>query len=252
MLQFSATSNGKALRLFCIPHAGGGPSVYRGWREALVPALDVVVVELPGREGRFRETPYRRIDEVVDALTNAVVPVVQDGRPFAFFGNSLGGLIAFETLHAVRLATGLEAEHLFVSSTGAPQLLRETPRMSRFSDAALVQEISKRYGSIPSAVLEDTELMEAMLPILRADMSVVESYRPQLPRPLLCAITAFSGSQDRTLSVNDVRGWGEQTMSSFCHVVLDEGHLYLQSARDFLTSRVRETLLEQQRTVCVR
>lgn len=252
MLQFSATSNDKALRLFCIPHAGGGPSAYRGWREALAPEFDIAIVELPGREGRFGETPYRRIDEVVDALARAVIPVVQDGRPFAFFGHSLGGLIAFETLHAVRHVSGLEAEHLFVSSTGAPQTHRAMPQISGLSDAELVQEIGKRYGAIPLAVLEDAELMAAMLPVLRADMGVVESYRPQAPRPLPCAITAFSGSRDRSLSTSDVGSWREQTASSFNHVVLDEGHLYLQSARDFLTSRVRKTLLEQQRMACVR
>jgi medium-chain acyl-[acyl-carrier-protein] hydrolase len=249
MLQFSATSNDKALRLFSIPHAGGGPSVYRGWREALAPEFDMIIAELPGREGRFGEAQYQRIDDVVNALTNAVIPVIRDGQPFAFFGNSLGGLIAFETLHAIRQMTGLEAEHLFVSSVGAPQLHRAVPRMSQLSDADLVREVCERYGSIPSAVLEDADLMAAMLPILRADVSVIESYRPVAPRPLSCAITAFSGSRDRTLSVSDVRAWREQTTTSFNHVVLDEDHLYLQNARNYLTSFIRETLQEPQRMV---
>ena len=249
MLQFSATSNDKALRLFSIPHAGGGPSVYRGWREALAPEVDLIIAELPGREGRFGEPQYQRIDDVINALTNAVIPVIRDGQPFAFFGNSLGGLIAFETLHAIRQITGLEAEHLFVSSVGAPQLHRAVPRMSQLSDADLVREICERYGSIPSAVLEDADLMAAMLPILRADVSVIESYRPVAPRPLSCGITAFSGSRDRTLSVSDVSAWREQTTSSFHHVVLDEDHLYLQNARNYLTSFIRETLQEQLRMV---
>jgi medium-chain acyl-[acyl-carrier-protein] hydrolase len=249
MLQFSATSNDKALRLFSIPHAGGGPSVYRGWREALAPEFDLIVAELPGREGRFGEPQYQRIDDVVNALTNAVVPVVRDGRPFAFFGNSLGGLIAFETLHAIRQITGLEAEHLFVSSVGAPHLHHSLPPMSHLSDEELVREICERYGSIPSAVLEDAELMAAMLPILRADVSVIESYCPRAPRPLSCGITAFSGSRDRTVSASNVRAWREQTTSSFNHVVLDEDHLYLQSARDYLITHVREILLGQQRVV---
>jgi surfactin synthase thioesterase subunit len=121
-------------------------------------------------------------------------------------------------------------------------------RISNLPDADFLREVCDRYNAIPSLALEDADLMASMLPILRAVARVIESYRPQPARPLSCAITAFSGSRDRTLSVSAVGAWREQTTSSFEHVVLDEGHLY-QSARDYLTSHVRETLLGQQRMV---
>jgi len=246
MLQFSVAPKNDVLRLFSIPHAGGGPSAFRGWRDALAPELDVVIVELPGRETRFAEAPYQRIDDVVRDLTRAIIPSIRNGQPFAFFGNSLGGLLAFETLQAIRGLTGLEAEHLFVSAIGAPHVPRTVPLISDLSDGDLIREICHRYDGIPSAVLEDAELMAAMLPTLRADLKVIESYRLREPRPLSCSITAFSGKRDMTIAISDVKAWREQTTSSFTHIILEEDHLYLQSARDYLTSCVRQTLLRQQ------
>src|ERR1700728_5443575 len=98
MLHVAAPSDHEVIRLFCVPHAGGGLSAFRGWQEELGPEVGTTIVRLPGREGRFREDPYRGIDLLVNDLTDAVLGSVKAGERFAFFGNSLGGLIAFETL----------------------------------------------------------------------------------------------------------------------------------------------------------
>jgi medium-chain acyl-[acyl-carrier-protein] hydrolase len=84
----------EAIRLFCIPHAGGGASAFRGWRESLLPEVEATVIQLPGREARFRERPYREMHHLVEDLAASVLPWLNPGQPFAFFGNSLGGLIA--------------------------------------------------------------------------------------------------------------------------------------------------------------
>lgn len=249
MFQLAPSFEGHIARLFCIPHAGGGPSAYRGWREALAPDLDVAIIELPGREARFREAPYRKIDDLVSHLADAVLSKTEDGQPFAFFGNSLGGLVAFETLHRIRTQSGLEAEHLFVSAVGAPHMPTQWGPIAQLSDSDFIREIRARYDGIPAAVLEDVDLFEAMLPMLRADMDVVESYKLQPPRPLVCPITAFSGMRDRAVQAKDVEAWSEQTISSFTHIRLDEDHLYLQSARGYLTAQIRNTLLRQLRIV---
>jgi medium-chain acyl-[acyl-carrier-protein] hydrolase len=249
MFQLAPTFEGQIARLFCIPHAGGGPSAYRGWREILAPDLDVVIIELPGREARFREAPYRKIDDLVSDLADAVLSKIEDGQPFAFFGNSLGGLVAFEALNRIRAQSGLEAEHLFVSAVGAPHMPIQMRPIAQLPDSDFIREIRARYAGIPAPVLEDADLFEAMLPMLRADIDVVESYRRQPPRPLACPITAFSGIRDKAVEVKDVEAWSEQTISSFTHIRLDEDHLYLQSARGYLTAQIRNTLFRQQRMV---
>jgi len=249
MFQIAPNLNRQVTRLFCVPHAGGGPSAFRGWREQLLPDIEATVIQLPGREARFREKPYFNLQLLVADLTQAVLPVLADGQRFAFFGNSLGGLIAFETLREIQRRTGREAMHFFVSATGAAHLPPPLPPMAHLGDRELIQEVSARYGGIPAQVLEDEEFLAAMLPTLRADISMLEAYERRAPRPLSCPITAFGGTRDRTVPITHLEGWREQTTSSFVRILLEEHHLYLQSAREMLTTYVRETLLAD---VCLR
>jgi len=243
LFQIAPSLEQQAIRLFCVPHAGVGPSAFRGWKEQLGPEIETTVVQLPGREGRFREKPYERLEVLANDLTEAVLPYLADGQRFAFFGNSLGGLISFETLHEIQRRTGRHAMHFFVSATAAAHIPPPLPPVGDLSDGELVREVSARYGGIPTLVLQDEEFLAAVLSTLRADLRMLEAYKRRTPHPLSCPITAFGGSRDWTVPVEHVDGWSEQTIASFTRVLLDEEHLYLQSAREKLIFHVRETLL---------
>ncbi|HTD55732.1 MAG TPA: alpha/beta fold hydrolase [Silvibacterium sp.] len=243
IIQNAPSRNRGAIRLFCVPHAGAGPSAFRGWKEQLGPEIEAIIIQLPGREGRFREEPYQNLERLVRDLAEAVVSCLDTGQRFAFFGNSLGGLIAFESLHEIRRRTGYEAVHLFVSATGAPHLPPVLPPMGHLSNRELIREVSERYGGIPLPILEDDEFLEAVVPALRADIRMLEAYDRTMPQRLSCPITAFGGRHDRTVPLPHLEGWREQTTSSFTKMLLDEEHLYLQSAREQLTGFIRETLL---------
>jgi medium-chain acyl-[acyl-carrier-protein] hydrolase len=243
MFQNAPSLNRGAIRLFCVPHAGAGPSAFRGWKEQLAPEIETTIIQLPGREGRFREEPYQSLKRLVSDLTQAVLPFLNAGQRFAFFGNSLGGLIAFESLHEIRRRTGYEALHLFVSATGAPHLPPVLPPMGHLGNRELIREVAERYGGIPPVILEDEEFLEAVVPALRADICMLEAYDRGVPQPLSCPITAFGGKRDRTVPLAHIEGWSEQTTSCFTRILLDEDHLYLQSAREQLTGCIRETLL---------
>src|ERR1700761_6803947 len=238
MLQGPIASDRRAIRLFCVPHAGGGPSAFRGWRDLLRPDVEISIIQLPGREGRFAEKPYLSMELLVRDLTDAVLADLLDGQRFAFFGNSLGGLIAFETLHEIRRRVGYDATHLFVSAAGAPHLPPPLPPMGHLGDRELVKEVSARYGAIPAPILEDREFLAAMLPVLRADIRMLEAYVRRTLRPVSCPITAVGGTRDQTVPAQHIEAWREQTTSSFTQIFLDEEHLFLQSARDQLTATI--------------
>jgi len=179
MFQTILKASSEAIRLFCIPHAGAGPSAFRGWVSDLAPEIEAVLVELPGREGRFSDPAYVDMELLVRDFTDAVLPYVDDVQEFAFFGNSMGGLVSFEVLQAIKAQTGQEATHLFVSATGAPQLPCPLPPVASLSDCKLIQEICRRYDGIPAEILADQEFLAAVLGTIRADMqeSVTERFR---------------------------------------------------------------------------
>ncbi|MGA3228065.1 MAG: alpha/beta fold hydrolase [Acidobacteriaceae bacterium] len=242
IVQNAPSRNRGVIQLFCVPHAGAGPSAFRGWKERLGPEIEAIMVQLPGREGRFREEPYQSLELLVSDLSEAVLPYLDAGQRFAFFGNSLGALIAFESLHEIRRRTGYEAAHLFVSATDPPHLHPVLPPMGHLGNRELICEVSERYGGIPLAILEDEDFLAAVVPALRADICMLEAYERAVPQPLSCPITAFGGKLDRTVPLAHIERWRDQTTSSFTQILLDEDHLYLQSAREYLTGYIRETL----------
>lgn len=236
-------SRDSLVQLFCIPHAGNGPGAFSGWSAKLLPEIETVVVELPGRESRFRDVPYRNMEALVSDLSAAVIASLVPAKPFAFFGNSMGGVVAFETLHEIRRRTGRSAAHLFVSAAGAPQCEPILPPIGHLDDQDFVRAIEIRYGGIPAPVLADKEFLAIVLPSLRADIQLLEAYRRDRLDPLDCPITAFSGKLDATIPVEHLEAWREQTSGTFQLVLLEEGHLYLQSARDLLVEHLRRNLL---------
>ena len=234
-----ATGSGRPLVLFCIPHAGGGASAFRGWQAALAPLVRVQVLQLPGREGRFREPPLLDLQDVLRDLQHAAAPNLSE--PFALFGHSMGALLAFELTHLFRDA-GREPAHLFVSACRAPQFPQlETPCCS-LSDPQFVAEVMQRYGGIPEAVLADAGFMAAILPALRADFNIVERYRLPARPPLACPISAFGGRQDTATPQSAVAAWVHRTAGPFHLEMFDDGHFYLQSKRSVLVSRILAAL----------
>jgi medium-chain acyl-[acyl-carrier-protein] hydrolase len=160
----------------------------------------------------------------------------------------LGGLISYETLREIERRSALRAMHLFVSAVSAPHVDPLLPPVGHLCDRELIREISERYGEIPALVLQDEEFLAVVASCLRADMRMLEAYQRHMPDPLECPITAFCGTRDRTIPIEHIGGWSRHTLASFTSVLLNEGHLYLQTAKKELTGHVRRTLLAAARS----
>src|ERR1700733_1622710 len=188
------TSSPRGARLFCFPHAGGTVTSFRQWPEALSPRLEVWAAQLPGRADRLHVPPLSSIPTLVDALVQALAPYL--GTHFAFFGHSMGAVLAFEIAGALD-ARGLRMpEHLIVSGRRPPGVSSSEPDMHRLPDEEFVAEIDRRYGGIPPQLRHDREVMALLLPGLRADITALETYRPAARPPLVLPITVFGGAHD--------------------------------------------------------
>jgi medium-chain acyl-[acyl-carrier-protein] hydrolase len=229
-----------ALRVVCFHHAGGGASSYRPWAGALPAWLELCAIQLPGREGRFREKPYRHLEDLVAVLAEVIEPLLD--RPFAFFGHSLGAILAFEVARALQRRGSRSPVHLFVSGRRAPSRPDPDPAMSHLPERAFVSEMRRRWDGIPAAVLSEPELLQLLLPTLRADIALVENYVYVPGSPLECPISCFGGTEDPSLRETDLEPWRLQTRDAFSQRMFPGGHFFIQNSRDQVLAAVKQDL----------
>ena len=227
------------MRLFCLPYAGGSASIYRRWGEVLND-VDVCAVQLPGHGSRFREQPLNHVSELVPELADAMRPYL--GLPFALFGHSMGALVAFELARELRRRKWKQPVLLFVSACRALQDPVDGEPISYLPDAEFIREIRKLYAGIPDEVLAAPEFLAIMLPALRADMRILESYRYTHEEPLDCPISCFGGNQDSHVIPQSLGTWREQTLSTFSLRLFPGGHFFIDSDRATVLQAIADDL----------
>ena len=225
-----------SVTLFCIPHAGGGASAYRQWAEAMAPGAAVKVLQLRGREARFREPPLTELEDAVADLYQTVLP--DSAGRFAFLGHSMGALLSLELSHKLRRETGRAPVHLFVSACRAPNHSQLAAPCAGLPQAEFVAEVMRRYGGIPAPILADAGFMAAILPAMRADFGILERYRAAERAPLECPISAFGGRDDHATPPSSLADWRLQTTGRFSLEMLDGGHFYLQDKRREVAAKI--------------
>jgi medium-chain acyl-[acyl-carrier-protein] hydrolase len=227
-------------RLFCVPFAGGGVSMFAPWWRELPADLDVVGVQLPGREARLREPLLTSIGAMAAAAYRAIQPVRE--QPYALFGHSMGALVAFELARLLERDGGASPSRLFVSSRRAPDEPDPMPPVQHLPDATFIAQLQSRFGAIPDAVLQDQELLAMMLPVLRADVTAVEDYCAEPGAVVRCPISAYGGADDTSPSPAQLHGWSRMT-SAACRVqTFAGGHFYVSAQRSALLADVARAL----------
>lgn len=215
---------------------------YRTWGEVLPATVEVCPIQLPGREDRLRETPFTELQALVQTLSPIIQPYLD--KPFAFFGHSMGALIAYELTRELWRQVDLLPVHLFVSGRGAPQLPSYLPPIHTLPDAAFLTESQRRYGGIPAMLWQEAELRALLLPLLRADLTLVETYTYTPAPPLPCALTAFGGTRDKQVGQADLAAWRTQVQDDL-HVQRFEGdHFYLNYSPQPLLQAIGTALSE--------
>ncbi len=220
------------LTLFCFPYAGGGASAYRRWKENLPAGIEIARIQLPGRENRIRERPLASMDKLAPAVAAGILQSAD--RPFIFYGHSLGARIAFETVRVLRRQGGVQPRHLFVGASDAPQSPWPYPLLHQLPENEFIDAMQRRYGGVPQPVIDDPELRALLIPTLRADVELMETYRYSFEPPLDCSITAFAGTQDRMVSRAMMDGWRDQTNQRFQLHLITGDHFFLNSANKTL------------------
>jgi medium-chain acyl-[acyl-carrier-protein] hydrolase len=190
--------------------------------------IELCSIRIPGHEARTQEPLFDQLPPLIDSLAPSLRHY--SNSPFIFVGHSMGALISFELARLLRRVGLPGPVHMIVSGHRAPQLPDVHPAIHELSDAEFLANI-QRLGGTPEAVLQDTELIELVMPLLRADFAVCENYVYTAEEPLDCSITAFGGSNDIKVSRDEISAWQMQTSKSFCQRIFPGDHFFIQTAQ---------------------
>jgi len=226
------------LRLFCFPHVGAGASAFNLWRPAWIPdSIELWTARLPGREQRLSETPFHCMEPLVEALYE--VMVTQLSGPYAFYGHSLGAMVAFEMARKIQRLGKQGPIRLLVSAHTAPHLGLCRPVLHNLPDKEFVNAL-RRFAGTPDEAFENEDLMSIMMTALRADFEVDETYSYEEGKPLDCPISAFGGIDDPDVSQADVAAWKTHTSQEFSLQMMEGDHFFIFRSADFLQRLFQE------------
>ena len=226
------------LRLFAVPYAGRGASLFYPWHGDLPEWIDLIAVQLPGREGRIAESAFTRIAPLVESLAQAILPRIDCA--YAFFGHSMGALICYELTRKLRDLGAPLPTVLVLSGHQAPTTPKIEEPMHGLSDNDFVRTMQARYDGIPAVVLEQPDLMRLLLPTLRRDIEAIETHSHRSVPPLTMPFLLYGGMDDPQLVENRLEGWRHLTTGPAITRLFPGGHFYLQDNRKV----VIETLIQ--------
>jgi len=227
-------------RLFCFAGAGAGASSFRGWPEACTEEIEVALIQPPGRENRLREKPLQSMRTLVSSIATAMTEFLD--RPYALYGHSLGAKVAFETTRELRRRELLPPLHLYVAASAGPGVQWAHPLLHPLDDLDILQEIQRRYGGVPQEVLADRELCALLVPGLRADLTIIETYQYTEERPLLNPITCLCGSTDSMTLESEAWDWRNQTCCQFRYETFPGGHFFPAQTRALILDLIATDL----------
>jgi surfactin synthase thioesterase subunit len=228
------------IRLFCFPYSGAGASVFYPWVKILPEEIEICPVQYPGRGNRFAEPLYDDLRPLVSALFNAIDPILD--KPFAFFGHSLGALIAFELARMIQQVRDVRAVHYIFSSNAAPHLTDDLPRIHHLPDDEFIRRIASLNGTDPE-IFRNRELREMIIPVLKADFKICETYQYESLGNLESPITVMGGIQDNDVQREHLEGWRELTVCDFSLRLFPGGHFYINEQQMLLLQIIAKLLL---------
>ncbi|XP_078283917.1 S-acyl fatty acid synthase thioesterase, medium chain [Rhinoraja longicauda] len=229
-------------RLICFPWAGGGSIHYAQWGKHFDNSVEVYSLRLAGRETRSREPFTQNLQQLIDEIVNTLLPSLKE-KPFAFFGHSLGSFLSFATAEYLKRNHDLEPVHLFVSGAPAPHTAAQFPfKKSELPDDEFLKWMTS-IGGTPSEILTNKDILQLFVPVLKADLRLVEFVRYEKPQMKFfsCPISSFDGKEDIP---HDLEAWKDLTTGEFTIQRLSGGHFYLKEPDNekFLISYITKHL----------
>lgn len=214
--------------------------MFNSWVHALPEDIELHLIHIPGRDKRIREPLQVNLFPLIQSLAEALESLLD--KPYAFFGHSMGALLSFEVARRLRKRHARPPVHLFLSSRWPPQLTDPNAHVYQLSGEDFLEATESLYGSMPAIIRQDPDILQLFLSIMRADLTMLGTYRYNHEAPLDCPITVFGGLQDPSITRDALEAWREQTTASFNVRMFPGDHFFIQSARPAIIQDVTQNL----------
>lgn len=211
--------------------------MFHPWSK-LLPEFELGLIHIPGRDKRIREVLHTELRTLVEPLAEALISELD--RPFAFYGHSMGALLAFEVARQLRRMGTPQPMNLFISSRRAPQKIDPNADVYRLPEQEFITTTEQLYGALPEVVKQDPEILQLFLSIMRADFTMLGTYQYTHEPPLDTGISVFGGVHDPSVKESDLEGWREQTVSTFHLTMLPGDHFFIQNSRAALMEEIKK------------
>lgn len=229
------------VKLFCFPYAGGSATIYSKWKPHLT-GFELVPVELAGRGKRMQDRMYAGLHEAVDDLYQRLRGGIEDS-PYAFFGHSLGGLLAYELAQKIKNLDVRQPLHLFFSGKSAPSVERRDEKKYHLMDDEEFKQEVMGLGGTPPEFFNHPELMDLFLPLLRNDFKLAEtSLAEKEVVPFDCDISVFLGKEDNEISAGQADGWKAHTKGACTLHYFNGDHFFLHDETAAITALINYNL----------
>lgn len=212
-------------RLLCLAHAGGAASAYLTWRPHLPDGLEILPVQLPGREDRYQEPLLTGVPEMAQQAAEALAAELGPDLPYAIFGHSFGGLLGYELTRSLLRLGARGPQALLVSAAHPPQSSAGETVQS-MPDAALLAQLVA-LGGVPEEVAEHPDFIRVMLRTARADLEAAERHQGAVTEPVPVPIHVFGSVDDPAVDFRQLSGWFEFTTGGSSLTLYQGGHFYL-------------------------
>lgn len=223
-----------AVRLLCLPHAGGAATYYFPVARALAPEVDVLAVQYPGRQDRRTEPVIDDIRVLADLVTAELLPWCD--RPVALFGHSMGAMVGYEVARRLE-ERGIEPLGLFASGRRAPSTVRQES-VHRRDDQGIIKALKELSGT-GDEVLEDEDLLPMIITAVRGDYKAVETYQADDGPVLACPIHVLTGDTDEMTTAEEAQAWDRHTTGECRVEVFTGGHFFLSEQAPSVIASVR-------------
>jgi len=229
--------------LFCLPYAGGSEAIYYSWKKYLDSSITLHPIELKGRGKRFDEKLYESLEEAVDDIFENIKDTIVD-NDYAIYGHSMGSLLAYELYYKISSENLRKPKHIFFSGYRAPSTIRKRENIYTLPDYDFMEKVID-LGGTPEELMNNQELFQIFLPIIRSDFKILETYNyKEKENKIECDISILNGRQD-SIDVEEILGWKKHVCKGFKIFNFEGNHFFINNNVENITRIINSTLCEE-------